>query len=346
MEEDNLIEPNFSENALTVLRKRYLRKDEKGNIIETPKQMLIRVAEDIAKAELNYNESEFDKWKHRFYNIMASLDFLPNTPCLINAGTERQMLSACFVLPVEDSIDGIFDALKWQAKIHQAGGGTGFSFSDIRPEGDIVRKTGGISSGPISFMRIFNSATETIKQGNTRRGANMGILHISHPDVWKFIHLKQDLTEMENFNVSVAVTDDFMKIVERHQDKLCEGCWDLINPRSKEKVRKVCAKKYWNAIVKCAWNTGDPGLFFIDKANSTNPVNSIEEIKSTNPCGEVPLSAFDSCNLGSINLSNFVVNGKLNRERLSQTVQYGVRFLDNVIDRNLYPIPEIREKKI
>ncbi len=329
---------NLSANAAEVLKRRYLLKDELERVIETPSQMFARVAKAIARAEQNYGKSkeEVKKIEQRFYLLMHSLEFLPNSPSLMNAGTDLGQLAACFVIPVEDSIEGIFGAVKDMAKIHQSGGGTGFSFSRLRPKGDVVKSTGGVASGPVSFMRVFNVATEVIKQGGKRRGANMGIICADHPDILEFIRAKEG-GEFANFNTSVAVTDEFMQAVERN------GEYELINPRTKEEVRKIKAREVFNEIVTYAWKIGDPGIIFLDEINRHNSISAVGRIEATNPCGEQPLLAYESCNLGSINVSKFVENCEINWGRLKEAVWSSVRFLDDVIDVNRYPLPEIEK---
>ena len=318
----------FSRNALTVLKKRYLLRDNKGKIIETPDHLLHRVAHAIAK-----NKTE----KKQFYEVMSNLEFLPNSPTLMNAGTSIGQLSACFVIPVPDSLEGIFEAVKDMALIQQSGGGTGFSFSRLRPKGDVVKTTHGVASGPVSFMHVFDETTEIIKQGGKRRGANMGILAVNHSDILEFITSKRAGEVLRNFNISVAVTDEFMQAV-RINKKI-----DLINPRTKKKVRKVSAKKFFDLIVDSAWRTGDPGLIFIDQINRRHPLRSLGKIEATNPCGEQPLLPYESCNLGSINLASMVKNGGVDWEKLKKTVRIAVRFLDNVMDTNKYPLPHIEK---
>ncbi|MCW1296952.1 MAG: vitamin B12-dependent ribonucleotide reductase [Candidatus Parvarchaeota archaeon] len=325
-------------NAINVLQKRYLLKDKDGKIIETPKQMFRRVARAVAKADLIYNKkANIQEIEEEFYKMMENLEFLPNSPCLMNAGTEIGQLSACFVLPVEDSIESIFDAVKNMALIQKSGGGTGFSFSRLRPSGDIVGSTMGVASGPVSFMRIFDTATDVIKQGGKRRGANMGILSVHHPDIVEFITSKEKEGVLTNFNISVAVTDKFMEAVKKNEE------YELINPRTNEVTEKMNARDVFNLIVTTAWKTGDPGLIFIDEINRHNPTPQIGKIEATNPCGEQPLLPYESCNLGSINLARMVENGKINWEKLRKTVRSAVHFLDNVIDVNKFPLPEIEK---
>jgi len=330
------IEPKLTVNALEILKARYLLRDEKENIIETPTLLFERGARAIAKVDKTFGDNS-EKSERIFYEMMAKLEFLPNTPTLFNAGTDMGQLSACFVLPVEDSLDGIFTTVKNMALIEQTGGGVGFNFSRLRPRGDIVRSTKGVASGPVSFMRIFDTATEVIKAGGKRRGAMMGILRVDHPDVLDFITAKQNPTFLSNFNVSVAVTDEFMQAVEADEEY-----W-LINPRNKEKIKQLKAKEVWNLIARSAWASGDPGVVFIDEINRHNPTPEVGKIESTNPCGEQPLLPYESCNLGSINLSRMVEDGKIRWKKLRETVRNAVHFLDNVIDANVYPLKEIAE---
>ena len=330
-------EPALSPNSVTVLKKRYLRKKESGEM-ETPKDLFVRVAKNIAEAELKFDKNaDVDSVADLFYTQMATLKFLPNSPTLMNAGNALQQLSACFVLPVEDSLEGIFEAVKFTALIHKSGGGTGFSFSRLRPKDDSVKTTKGVSSGPVSFMSVFDAATETIKQGGMRRGANMGILRVDHPDIMDFVYAKQDKTKLTNFNLSVGITEEFMKSVKKGTD------YDLLTPRDRKKVGSKNAKEVFNEMVRLAWEGGDPGIIFLDRINNANPTPAEGEMESTNPCGEQPLLPYESCNLGSINLVQFVKNGKIDWEELKNTCRMAVRFLDNVIEMNNYPIKQIDE---
>jgi ribonucleoside-diphosphate reductase alpha chain len=328
----------LSENAKLVLKKRYLLKDASGTVIETPEEMVKRVAKTIAGAETE-DSKKASYWEERFFTLMNDLKFLPNSPALMNAGKSIGQLAACFVLPVEDSMESIFGSLKDAALILQSGGGTGFSFSHLRPKADMVSSTGGIASGPVSFMKVYNTATDVIKQGGARRGANMGILRVDHPDVIDFIRLKRHPGELENFNISVAVTDAFMDAL------YADGEFQLLNPRTHKKHSSIKARTVFNEIIASAWETGDPGIIFIDAINRSNPTPQIGIIESTNPCGEQPLLPYEACVLGSMNLSKYVrqidSRPRVDYDSLSNDIKTAVRFLDNAIDINKYPLPEI-----
>jgi len=330
----------LSENAKRVLERRYLRKDSQGRVLETPEAMFRRVAKHIAGAERKYGDaSRVEKMEGIFHGMMTEFKFLPNSPTLMNAGRRLGQLAACFVLPVEDSMEGIFEALKNAALIHKSGGGTGFSFSRLRPANSRVGTTGGGASGPVSFMKIFNTATEQVKQGGTRRGANMSILRVDHPDIMEFIYCKKNNRELNNFNISVAVTDVFMESVKNNTP------YSLWDPRDKRKTGELNAAEVYQALLKQAWKNGDPGVIFLDRINRDNPTPKLGEIESTNPCGEQPLLPLEACNLGSINLAKFVTeNGEgptIDYEGLKEPVWWAVRFLDDTIDVSKYPLPEI-----
>jgi ribonucleoside-diphosphate reductase alpha chain len=325
-------------NTLLVLKKRYLLKDDEKNVKETPRELFRRIARSISEGETNFkSKRKKEEVEEKFFRMMTNFEFLPNSPTLMNAGTSLGQLSACFVLPVEDSMEGIFGALKNMARIHQTGGGTGFDFSRLRPKGDLVSSTKGEASGPVSFMSIFNQATGVIVQGGRRRGANMGILRCDHPDIVDFIEAKIEEGAFSNFNLSVGVNDRFMEAVKRNRN------FDLINPRTRKSVKSIKARVLFDLIVYSAWRTGDPGLIFLDEINRRNPTPRLGRIEATNPCGEIPLLPNESCNLASVNLSKFVRNGFLEWERLEEAIEWGVRFLDDVIEVNTYPLPQIRE---
>jgi ribonucleoside-diphosphate reductase alpha chain len=328
----------LSKNARIILHHRYLQRDGSGAVIESPEEMFARVARHVAKAEKLYKKGKDpDQVEKAAFEVMTDLDFLPNTPTLMNAGTRLGQLAACFVLPVPDSMRGIFRSVSDMALIHQSGGGTGFNFSSLRPEGDIVKSTGGVASGPVSFMRVFDKATDVVKQGGRRRGANMGVLRVDHPDILTFIRAKEEPAEFINFNISVAVTDRFIKAVRRG------GTFPLVNPRTGKEAGRRNASELFDLISEMAWKTGDPGLLFIGEVNRRNPTPVLGDMAGTNPCGELPLYPYESCNLGSINLSHMVRRGRVDYKKLQGVVETGVRFLDNIIDLNRYPLPAIKK---
>jgi ribonucleoside-diphosphate reductase alpha chain len=332
---------SLSANARTVLEKRYLVRDKTGKPTETVEEMFWRVATTVAEADRKYGktDAEVQQASVDFYELMTQRRFEPNSPTLMNAGRPLGQLSACFVLPVEDALSngsaGIYDTLRSMALIHQSGGGTGFSFSRLRSRGSMVRSTTGVASGPVSFMKLYDASTDAVKQGGTRRGANMGILRVDHPDIMEFIHCKEDLTQIVNFNISVGVTDLFMKALEAN------GEYDLVDPVTKQVTGQLKANEVWDKMLDGAWRTGEPGVFFIDEANRYNPVPRLGSYEATNPCGEQPLLPYDVCNLGSINVGYYVENGKMNWESFAKDIHLSTRFLDNVIDANKYPLPEI-----
>jgi ribonucleoside-diphosphate reductase alpha chain len=326
----------LSANALRVLEARYLRRDTARHVIETPEELFRRVARAIAEAEVAWGGAgDAERWRETFEAVMGAGDFLPNSPVLMNAGTPLGQLAACFVLPVEDSMESIFDALKSMALLQRAGGGTGFSFSALRPRGDVVGSTGGEASGPVSFLRVFDSATENIKQGGRRRGANMGVLRVDHPDILEFVAAKLDGRSLQNFNLSVGVTDAFMQAVEAGQS------YDLIHPGRRQTVGRHPAREVFDRIVDAAWTCGDPGLLFLDAINRANPLPALGPIEATNPCGEVPLRPWESCILGSVNLAHVVAGGTIDWQRLRALVHTGVRFLDDAIEVNRPPLPHV-----
>jgi len=331
--------PVLTPNGLRVLETRYVRRGEDGHILETPQELFVRVAKTLAYAEVIFGKSgDESQWNDKFLQLLSSLDFLPNIPTLMNAGMPHGQLSACFVIPVEDSLAGIFEALKQAALVQQTGGGTGFSFSNLRPRGDIIKSTGGQASGPVSFMKIFDSATEHIKQGGKRRGANMGVLRVDHPDIMEFVRAKTHKQSLQNFNISVGVTDTFMDAVEKN------AAYDLIHPRTQQPVDHISAKAVFEAIIASAWETGDPGLIFLDAINRGNPTPTLGQYEATNPCGEIPLLPHESCNLGSINLAHHNLEGSgVDWEKLRTTVHMAIRFLDNLIEINHYPTEAIEK---
>ncbi len=328
-------EPRLSVNAMKVLQRRYLLRDTEGNIVETPQQLFRRVARAIAAADKEYKQNAHHA-EEEFYEMMINLEFLPNTPTLMNAGAQPSLgLAACYVLPIEDNLESIFSSLKWQALIHQGGGGVGFSFNRLRPKGELIQSSKGTSSGPVSFMRIFDTATDVIKNGGKRRGANMAVLRVDHPDILAFVSCKQQKGFLENFNISVAITDVFMHALKMNRT------YALINPHTQKEVRKTAARDVWKKIMENAWKTGDPGIIFIDEINRHNAVLEAGEIETTNPCGEQPLLPFESCTLGSINLTKFVKQKEVQWDKLGNIVERAVHFLDNTLDASTIPLMDV-----
>ena len=331
----------LSQNARTVLAKRYLVKDETGKPVESPEDLFWRVATVVAEADRRYGASEgaVSAVAEEFYALMTQRRFEPNSPTLMNAGRPLGQLSACFVLPVEDSLsnghNGIYDTLRAMAIIHQSGGGTGFGFSRLRQKGAMVRSTTGVASGPVSFMKLYDASTDAVKQGGTRRGANMGILRVDHPDVMDFITCKEDLTQITNFNISVAVTSEFMNAVKAKSD------YPLRDPKTLKEIGRLDANMVWDKMILGAWRTGEPGCFYIDEANRYNPVPHLGQYEATNPCGEQPLLPYDVCNLGSINVGMYVKDGGMDWDAFRRDIHLSTHFLDNIIDANKYPLPEI-----
>ena len=325
----------LSLNSLRVLKERYLLRDRDGNVVETPEEMFRRVARAVAQTERQYKKTDEKDIAEQFFQMMAHLDFLPNSPTLMNAGTSIQQLSACFVLPVKDSIQDIYETLKHAMLIQKTAGGTGFNFSHVRPRYSLVQSTKGHASGPVSFLRVYNAATEVIKEGGKKRGANMGVLRVDHPDILEFIHCKDKEGDMRNFNVSVMATDKFMRAVQENDDHA------LVNPITHKTVKKVSARYIFDSMVTSAWQNGDPGILFVDRINKDNATPHEGMLEATNPCAELPLLNYEACNLGSINLGNFVEDKKINWKRLAEIVHLAIRFLDNVVDANTYLLPQI-----
>ena len=332
--EKDLKVPQLSENARYIAETRYAIKNEAGQSTEKVEDIFWRVASSVAKGDKK-SEAEMDKTARAFYEVMAEQKFLPNTPCFVNAGRQRQQLSACFVLPIDDSMDSILETLTHMAQIHKSGGGTGFSFNHLREANAPVRSTNGVSSGPISFLKVYNAATDAVKQGGTRRGANMAILNVDHPQILEFIQCKADPKELTNFNISVGVSEAYMQAVLNDND------YDLISPHSGKVIRRLKAKDVFNLIVEMAHKNGEPGIIFLDKINAANPTPKLGRIESTNPCGEQPLLPYEACNLGSINLAKFAREGSVDWDKLQSVIRLSVDFLDDVIDCSRFPLPQI-----